>query len=384
MRITGVRPLIVGAQEWSFVLVRVDTDAGVVGYGDASLQSGAETVVAALEILKPLLVGQDPRRIEQIWLDGYRALQMVRGGVVYTTAISGIDQALWDIKGKALGVPVHELLGGAVRDRVPVFRYGLPLGASAEETSDKALALAAEGWRAFHGDPFGSASYVLAGDLPVLTRTIQNLVDLRAAVGGQVDIAIDCHGRFTPASAIRVARMLEPVQPIWMEEPVPPENIEATAQVARASSIPIACGERLYTRWGFRELFEKAAASIIQPDVCHVGGISELRKLAAMAEVYYVGLAPHMIYSPLALAATLQIDACIPNLVMQGIGARCLDLQDAMFRERVIEQKDGWLNVPRAPGLGVEIDEEKIARHPHRAQQVVGAALGEQWYQKTA
>jgi galactonate dehydratase len=335
-----------GAEDWSFVIVCVDTDAGIVGYGDASLQNGAEAVVGALETLRPLLVGQDPRRIEQLWQDGYRAFQMVRGGVVYTTAISGIDQALWDIKGKALGVPVYELLGGAVRDRVPAFRYGLPLGASADETRDKALALAAEGWRAFHGDPFGTANHALAGDLPVLEESVQKLLSLREAVGGRVDIAIDCHGRFTPAAAVRVAGILEPVQPFWMEEPVPPENIEATAVVARSSSIPIACGERFYTRWGFRELFEKSAAGVIQPDVCHVGGISELRKVAAMAEVYYVGLAPHMIYSPVALAATLQVDACIPNLVMQGLGARCLRLQEAMLREPVIEHHEGWLNVP--------------------------------------
>jgi galactonate dehydratase len=267
---------------------------------------------------------------------------------------------------------------------VPAFRYGLPLGDSADEIRDKALALAAEGWRAFHGDPFASANYALAGDLPVLTETIEKLLYVREAVGGRVDIAIDCHGRFTPASAVRVAKMLEPVQPIWLEEPVPPENVEATAWVARSCSIPIACGERFYTRWGYRELFEKAAAGVIQPDVCHVGGISELRKVAAMAEVYYIGLAPHMIYSPLALAATLHVDACIPNLVMQGLGARCLALQDTLFREPVIEQRDGWLNVPQAPGLGVEVDEDKLARLAHGPRNGVGETLkAEQWYRKT-
>jgi galactonate dehydratase len=386
MKITRIRPMVVpNPDSWPFVIVCVDTDAGLVGYGDASLQNGAAAVVGALDTLRPLLIGQDPRRIEQIWQDGYRAFQMVRGGVVYMTAISGLDQALWDIKGKTLGVPVYQLLGGAVRDRVPAFRYGLPLGASAEETRDKSLALAAEGWRAFHGDPFASAGYALVGDLPMLHETIESLQHIRAAVGGRVDIAIDCHGRFTPASAVRVASMLEPVQPIWLEEPVPPENVEATAVVARSSSIPIACGERFYTRWAYRELFEKSAAAIIQPDVCHVGGISELRKVAAMAEVYYVGLAPHMIYSPLALAATLQVDACIPNLVMQGLGARCLGLQASLFREPVLEQRDGWLNVPQAPGLGVEIDEDKLARLAESPRNAAPESLkAEQWYRQMA
>lgn len=387
MKITKVDTLIHGSDSGNFIIVKVETDEGLIGYGDASLQQGTDAVVGALQGIQLALIGENPFRIEKLWLDMYRVFQMVRGGVVYMTAISGIDQALWDIKGKALGVPVHELLGGTLRERVPAFRYGLPRGASREETKEQALALAEEGWRAFHGDPFSTANYALAGDLPDLSQTIAHLEAIREAVGNRIDLAIDCHGRFAPAGALRVARMLEPLQPIWFEEPVPPENTEALALVARSCAIPIASGERLYTRWGYRELFEKAAAAIIQPDVCHVGGISELRKVAAMAEVYHIVLAPHMIYSPLAFAATLQVDACIPNLIMQGVGTSTLMLQDEMFKQRVLEARDGWFNVPTGPGLGVEIDEEKIAHHPYRPlpSRPQGSHVPpEQWYRKTA
>ncbi|MBI2942124.1 MAG: galactonate dehydratase [Chloroflexi bacterium] len=384
MKIIDVRPLVFGSDLGNFVIVRIETDQGLVGYGEGSLHSGTEAVVGAIQGLKHALIGQDPRRIEQLWLDMYRLFQMMRGGVVYTSAMSGADQALWDIKGKALGVSVHELLGGALRDRVPAFRYGLPLGATLEETREKAAAAAAEGWRAFHGDPFGAANYALAGDLPEVSQMLARLAAIREGAGQGVDIAIDCHGRFTPAGALRIARLLEPLQPIWFEEPVPPENMDALARVAAACPVPVAAGERLFTRWDFRELFERGAAAVIQPDICNAGGISEVRKIAVMAEIYHISLAPHLIYSPLALAATLQVDACIPNLIMQGIAPAMLRLQEEMFKEPVLEVRDGWFTVPQGPGLGVEIDEEKIARHPARPiPSTYRAPVWEQWYRRS-
>jgi galactonate dehydratase len=387
VKVTRMDTLIHGSDRGNFIIVKIETDEGIIGYGDASLENGTSSVVGALNDLQLAIVGENPLRIEKLWQDMYRAFQMIRGGVVYMTAISGIDQALWDIKGKALGVPVYELLGGALRERVPAFYYGLPQGASREETQEHALKMVAEGWRAFHGDPFGTANVSLAGDLPELARTMAYLETIREAVGDRVDLAIDCHGRFTPAGALRVARMLEPLHPVWFEEPIPPENTEALADVARSCAIPIASGERLYTRWGYRELFDRGAAAIIQPDVCHVGGITELRKVASMAEVYHIVVAPHMIYSPLALAATLQVDASMSNLIMQGVYGSMIPLQDDMFKQRVIEVRDGWFNVPTGPGLGVDIDEEKIAHHPYRpltARSLGSPGLGGQWHRKMA
>lgn len=348
MKITKLETLFVKPR-WLFL--KVHTDEGIVGLGEPIVEGRAQTVAAAVHEIGRYLIGQDPRRIEHHWQAIYRG-QFYRGGPVLCSALSGIEQALWDITGKWLGQPVYNLLGGATRDYIRV--YGWFGGTTKEEYTNSARVSASAGFTALKTGVLDAVDII---DHPALVdQAVERFAEIREAVGPKVDVGIDFHGRCSPAMAIRLARALEPYQPMFIEEPVLPENVDALVTVARSTSIPIATGERLFTKWGFREVLEKQAAVVLQPDLSHAGGILECKKIAAMAECYYAAIAPHCPLGPIALAACLQLDACIPNFLVQEHVTR-----GEGYLKQPFQITNGHIELPTGPGLGIELDEEAMA-----------------------
>ncbi len=348
MKITKLETLFVQPR-WLFL--KVHTDEGIVGLGEPVVEGRSQTVAAAVHEIGRYLIGQDPRRIEHHWQAIFRG-QFYRGGPVLCSALSGIEQALWDITGKWLGQPIYSLLGGATRDRIRM--YGWVHGETYGDYIESAKVSASAGFTALKVGLIGAVNIV--DTRAVVEENIQRFADLRAAVGPQVDIGIDFHGRVSPAMAVRFARALEPYYPMFIEEPVLPENVDAMVTVARSTTIPIATGERLFTKWGFREVLEKQAAVILQPDLSHAGGILETKKIAAMAECYYAGIAPHCPLGPIALAACIQLDACIPNFLVQ----EHVTTGEGYLKEP-FKIVDGYIELPTKPGLGIELDDDLLA-----------------------
>lgn len=304
-----------------------------------------------------MILDEDPRNVEHCWQILYRS-GFWRLGVIGLSAISGIDQALWDIKGKELGRPVYELLGGAVRQRARMYtHFG---GGTPEEMAENALSKVEKGWTAIKTVPVPITKPV---DGPALLKQAEaGLRAVREAVGDEIDILLDMHGRVTPQMAIQYARRFEPMTPLFMEEPAQAENPAAMAPIAQALSIPIATGERLFTRWGFREILAHQAASLLQPDTCHAGGISEVRRIAAMAEVYYAGIAPHNPYGPVSTAACVQVDLATPNFIIQEMVDPDSAPEAMAFVKDPLPVVDGYIYPPDKPGIGVEVDEAECAR----------------------
>lgn len=333
-----------------WVFLKVSTDEGLVGWGEPVVEGWSQATAAAVQEMGRYLLGQDPRQIEKHWQALYRGA-FYRGGPVLCSALSGIEQALWDIKGKALGVPVYELLGGAVREQIRIY-CGVG-GATPEDCRRSAEGARGRGFTAVKTCLFDGARFVESPEF--MDRTAAKMAALREGAGRGVDIGVDFHGRVSPALAVRLAKALEPYAPLFIEEPVLPENVDALAMVARSTSIPIATGERLFTRFGFREVLEKGAAAILQPDLSHAGGILETRKIAALAETYYAALAPHCPLGPIALAACLQVDACTPNFLCQ----EQVCLGEGYLKQPFVPD-GGYLPLPTGPGLGIEVDEEAV------------------------
>jgi galactonate dehydratase len=384
MKITDLRVFQTqgGHANWTFV--KLYTDSGLTGVGEASLERNDEVVVKALETFRDFLVGQDPFQIEYIWNALYKQT-FKYGQLIILTALSGIEQALWDIKGKALGVPVYELLGGKLRDKVRAYANAwafqkVVTSMTAEDTPDSiaqnALKMVDKGFTAMKWDPFREGGQVIQRSEEEFALACVKAV--REAVGPSVDILIECHGRFNMHSAIRIAHKLEPYDPFFYEEPIPPDNLDALAALQRSINLPIATGERLYTRWEFRPLFEKNAAQIIQPDICNVGGIWELRKIAAMAEAYYVSVQPHNSNGPVQTIASLHLDASIPNFVFQEFFYPYLDMYNEVLTEPII-YKDGYLEIPTSPGLGTDIREDVIRKRPPKKQPPMATWIGSYW-----
>ena len=348
MKITKLETIFVEPR-WLFL--KMHTDEEIVGYGEPIVEGRARTVAMAIKEMESYLLGQDPRRIEHHWQVLYRGT-FYRGGPILTSALSGVEQAMWDITGKWLGVPVYQLLGGAVRDKARVYAH--TGGDSIEAFVDAGRKNVARGFTALKTAFEGPVRFI--DTQAYLEDCVNRIAALRAAIPKTVDIAIDCHGRFSPAMAIRLAKALEPYGILFLEEPCLPENVDTMVTVARSTSIPIATGERVFTRWGFREILEKQAAVVLQPDICHCGGIMEARKIAAMAEVYYAAVAPHNPLGPISLAAGLQVDACTPNFLCQ----EQVHLGEGYIKEP-FEIKDGYIEIPQKPGLGIELDDEAIS-----------------------
>jgi galactonate dehydratase len=358
-RIVSMECFVV-APRWAFL--KITTADGLTGWGEPVVEGKAHTVIQAVQEFSDALVGHDPDRIEDIFQMLYRG-SFYRGGPVLMSAISGIDQALWDIKGKRVGLPVYELLGGAVRDRIQA--YSWVGGDEPAETAVAAKKRVEAGWKAvkLNGAPRVGWFETPAG----IRRIVEEAEAVRNAVGWDVGIGLDFHGRVHKGLAKTLIKELEPLKPMFIEEPVVSEQIPAMADLARQTSIPIATGERIYGRWGFRSLLESGCVDIVQPDLSHAGGLWEVRKIAAMAEAYDVAVAPHAPLGPVNLAASLQLDFCTPNAFIQetslGIHyhAGGPDLMDYVSGD-FFELKDGFFERNSRPGLGVEIN-EKAVRH---------------------
>jgi galactonate dehydratase len=353
---------------WLFVRVEA---GGLDGWGEASLEGHAEAVAGAFEALRDRFLGTDARRIEDIWQVARRG-GFYRGGPVLMSALSGLDQALWDLKGRALGVPVWELLGGRVRDHIAC--YGWIGGDRPHEVAEAAAGRRGQGFKAIKMNATAEMAFL---DSP---RALDAVLERVAAVQAQgLEAGLDFHGRLRRPMAKQLVRLLEPLRPLFIEEPLLSENLEGLADIKGQTAIPIALGERLYSRWDFKAILEKGLADIIQPDISHAGGISEVRRIAAMAEAYDVAVAPHCPLGPLALAASLQIAACTPNHVLQEMPLgihynQGADLLTYVTNPEVFALTDGMLAPPTAPGLGVAIDEAAVraaAANPHRWRNAV-------------
>jgi len=343
---------------WLFL--KITTDDGITGWGEPIVEGRAETVRAAVEELSEYLIGKEAGNIEDLWQVMYRG-GFYRGGPILTSAMSGIEQALWDIKGKRLGVPVYELLGGAVREKMKV--YAWIGGDRPADTALDARAKLDEGYTAIKMNGTSDMEWIDSYDK--VEEAVARIAAIRDAVGYKLGVGIDFHGRVHKGMAKILVKELEPFKPMFIEEPVLPENNEALAEIAKYSSIPIATGERMYTRWGFKQLLSAGGVDIIQPDLSHAGGIWETRKIAAMAEAYDVAVAPHCPLGPIALAASLQLDFCTPNAFIQeqSLGIHYnerSDLLDYLADPAVFEYKDGYVARLDQPGLGIEVNEEKV------------------------
>lgn len=382
MKISKVTPLVLGTPWRNLTFVKVETDEGVYGLGEARVLNRTDAVLGYLsEAVPRYVLGSDPFEIERLVGRMYRE-DFERAGAVVMTGIALIEMACWDLMGKALNQPVYRLLGGAVRDRIKAYANGwYTVERTPEEFHAAAERAVAKGYRALKLDPFGTGFYELER---TEKQTAIALVEaVRDAVGPEVEILIEMHGRFNPATAIEMARALAPLHPSWFEEPVPPENLRALVKVAKAIvplGIPIATGERLHTLYEYRELFELQAADIIQPDITHLGGLLNTKKLAAWAEVYYVLVAPHNVGGPVSTAAALNLAACTSNFKIQE---HFNDFAEAYVKAAapgVPPVVDGYFPLPEGPGLGVTLDEAVIREHPR--QQIHFNLFAEDWHKR--
>jgi galactonate dehydratase len=344
LKITKLETFLVKPR-WLFL--KVHTNAGIAGLGEPILEGRALTCAQAVKEIEPYLIGKDPRQVVHHWQAIYRHA-FYRGGPILTSALSGIDVALWDIKGKALGVPIYELLGGPTRTKVRVYAHaGSP---------ERIKELSAKGFTAFKTGPAKRRPSRYLETPAEVHYAAEKFAELRQAAGDDVDIAIDFHGAISPALAKVLIKALEPYNPMFIEEPVQCQNHDIMAEIARGTHLPIATGERVFTKWGFREVLEKKAATILQPDLCHAGGITEVRLIAGMAEAYYATIAPHNPLGPISLAAGVQMAASIPNFLCQ----EQVSLGDGYITRPFVVKK-GYIDVPNGPGLGIELDENALA-----------------------
>jgi galactonate dehydratase len=366
MKITSLVTYLVPPR---WVFLRIDTDEGITGWGEPVVEGRAETVRSAVAELADMLIGEDPLRIEDHWQRLTKS-GFYRGGPVLSSAVAGIDQALWDIAGKALGVPVYQLLGGPVRERVRM--YAWIGGDEPGEVADLAREQIEAGFTAVKMNGAGRM-----GAIETAARTnevVDRLAAVREAIGPDRDVVVDFHGRMSTAMSRRLLPLLEPFFPLFVEEPVLPEHSRDLRSLVECSAVPLATGERLYSRWDFRDVLSTGIA-VAQPDVCHAGGISEVRRIAAMAEAYDVSLAPHCPLGPIALAASLQVAFATPNLLIQE---QCVglhynqgnELLDYLVDPTPMHFDHGYASLPSAPGLGIEIDERQVER---------AAAMGHRW-----
>lgn len=344
---------------WSFL--KISTDSGICGWGEPILEGRARTVETAVMEHKEFLIGQDPLRTEYLWQSMYRNT-FYRGGVIMMSALSGIEQALMDIKGKHFGLPVYEMLGGVYRDKIRI--YGHCWGATTEKIIARALERREKGFTAIKilVEPFTANRSVKK----YIESQIVRFKQIREAVGDEMDIAIDFHGRLTPDLAVQIIRGIEPYYPLFVEESCLPENTDAMARIKSAVGASIATGERLVGRGAFRPLFESGAVDVVQPDLCHAGGITEVRRIAAMAETYYCKVAPHNPLGPVSLAANIQLGACTPNfLIAEHFGMKEeWDLGEG-YLKTPFKVKDGYIHINSLPGLGIEVNEDVVAERAY-------------------
>ncbi|WP_127586739.1 galactonate dehydratase [Paenibacillus koleovorans] len=371
MKITDIQTVVVNAKMRNWIFVKVLTDEGIIGWGEASLEWKTRGVVGCIEDLKAFVIGLDPTNIEHLMQVMVRQ-PFFRSGTEGYSAISGIEMACWDIFGKAMNVPAYKLMGGKVRDKIRMYDH---LGGGSMDAvynqdteasmTEKALRSMEEGYTAIK-------VLVVPRTAPldgnkVIRHAVRLMEALRKTCGDDIDIMVDLHGRTTPEMGIQYAHALEPYRPFFIEEPCLPEFADGIAKVSRATRIPVATGERLVTRFQFRELLEKQACAVIQPDLCHCGGLWEARKIAAMAETYYVSVAPHNPLGPMATAAAIQFATCTPNWLIQESFR-----SDVPWRDEVVMNPlpivDGYIIPPETPGIGLEVNEKEALKHPYQQE----------------
>jgi galactonate dehydratase len=384
MKISKVTPMVLGTEWRNLTIVKVETDDGLVGLGECRALNRTDGVLGYLSEAAPrYILGEDPFNIESLVARMFRE-DFGRAGEITQTVTALLEVACWDIVGKALNQPVYKLLGGAVRNRIKGYANGWYTG---ERTPDEFHAAAkrvlAKGYKALKFDPFGAGFYEM--ERAEKTFVIGLVEAVRDAVGPDVEILIEMHGRFNPVTAVEFARELAPFKPSWLEEPVPPDNLAAQKKAADAIAplgIPVATGERLHTMYEYRELFELQACDIIQPDITHFGGILNTKKLAAWAEVYYMLIAPHNVGGPISTAAALHLAACTPNFKIQE---HFNDFSEAYVKKAAPgnpEIEDGYFALPSGPGLGVTLDEEVVAANPRR--RVHFNLFADDWHRRSA
>ena len=368
MKITNVKSFIVhpGVGK-NLIFVKIETDEGIHGWGEAYTQADRDTsIVAHIEQMTRYLIGRSPFNIKHFTYVAYEDFTTKRTGMDFHCAVSGIEQAMWDIVGKAAGLPVHNLLGGACRDRIRVYANGWSAGATTpEEYGRKAREAVSQGWTALKFDPF-PGPWKLHIDRKAEQLAVDRVAAVREGGGPDVDILVEVHRRLAPVHAIRVAKMIEPYNIFWYEEPCPAENVDAIAEVRQSTTIPVVTGEALYTKSDFREVFEKRAADIINPDISNTGGILELKEIAAMAEPYYVVVSPHGWNSTtVSLAASLQVSACIPNFLIMEFPVALVPLGEDIA-VNPFRPENGYIELRTEPGLGMDLKEEALARYAYK------------------
>ncbi len=380
--ITDVETFLV-ANPWKpWVFVRLDTDAGVTGLAEATTHDKPRTVAAAIDEMSDYFIGKDPFDTERIWLEMYRD-EWFSKNVINTTVCSAVDMACWDIKGKLLDKPVYELLGGSVHgDRLRAYANGWYTETEGEPEgfAEAAEGVVDDGYDAMKFDPFGTAWQRMS------KRDLNHAIDIvgavREAVGPDVDLLIEGHGRFTSGQAVDVANKLDRFEPTWFEEPCPPDSINSLREVARKSPIPIATGERHMTKHDFFELVTRTEVDIVQPDIMNAGGITEAKKIAALAEADHVSFAPHNPQGPVATAINAHVDATVPNFMIQEV-FQTYDVEwiDDLLKEPV-EIEDGFVEIPDRPGFGIELDEDVVAEHEYSEEKVHTINLFEKDWEK--
>ena len=362
MLIKHLKTHVMSAVWRNFVIVEITTDEGIKGYGEATLGDFEQTAVAAVKDLEPFVVGKEIEINEMT--NFFQHNFFWRNGPVLTTAESAIEQAMWDAFGKTLNSPVHRLIGGSVRRKVRVYANGFVSGdLKPEEFSSRAAQIVERGFNAMKFDPFGGAGPTIT--TAQLENAYNRIKAIRERVGEDVDLLIEAHGRFNPRTALKIASRIEDLNPLWLEEPVPESDIESMAEVHRSSNVPIATGERILYLERFRDLFNARAADIIQPDVCHMGGILPLTRVGAMASTYNVMVAPHNPSGPVSTAASLQALCTLPNGLILEFWLDAETVRESMVRN-YFTIKNGYLDVPKEPGLGIDIVEESLDSFPYK------------------
>ena len=368
MYVTAVQPFLVdpgAGKNWLFV--KVDTDAGISGWGECYTQSDRDqSIVAHVQQLGRYLLGRDPMNIKHFTHMAYHDFAGKRGAMDFYSALSGLEQSLWDIVGKNFGTPVYNLLGGACREKIRVYANGWSGGAGTpEDYAERALQIVARGFTALKFDPF-PGPWRTHISRQAEEQAVETVRVVREVVGPDVDLLIEVHRRLAPMHAVRVARAMEPYRPFWYEEPVSARNVDALAACRRDIRLPVVTGEELYTKAEFREVFEKQAADIINPDICNCGGLLELKEIAAMAEPYFVTVSPHNYNSTtVGLAATVQLAACIPNFLITEYFVN-FEARGAEIAVEPLRVDGGYIALPQGPGLGVELRQEVLERYPYR------------------
>jgi len=374
MKITDITTTLVFADWRNWTFIRIFTDEGFVGLGEATIRAREHAVASAVEDMSRVLIGMDPRQIQSHWQMLYRDFHN-RGGVILMSALSGIEIALWDILGQYMNVPIHALLGGDLRESAWAYTNGWFLDArDPERLGCLAQAAVQKGFTALKWNPFYGA---MEGWMSPLARrqAVAQVRGVRQAVGEDVELLLEAHGIFTPVIALQMADDLSAYRPFWIEEPCPPEDIQAMAHIRENSPIPVATGERLYGKYEFANLVERRAADIVQPDVQHAGGIFETRLIAGMAEARYMSFAPHNSSSPVGTAASLQVDACTPNFLIQELPTDDVPWRDEIVDPSVEAIHNGKLTIPSAPGLGVRLNEKIAAQHPYQPADVSSVVI---------